>query len=446
MKLDRTTYEAWLLDRIEGRLTPDQEHELAAFLLANPDLDPGELDELPRVQADAIPGFDKAFLKQELPPAGGPDLRNLDLILAARLEGDLSAQQEAALTAFLKEHPELDLEARRMAAARVSAGHLPLPSEVDLRRTIPPAGMPDRHRLTDYLIAAEEGDLTADQLAGLEALVGGDADRERERSLVHAARVHPEAMVFPDKDSLRKGGRVVPLWSRTVVRWSVAASIALLLGLGWTLLQQDTSTGPQLADETRTSVTEEPSVLRGEDREAGLGTTAAGTSGQDQEGDRDHVRTPGEGATPDGAPGEGSATEASPRQPMERPAPRELPTRMDPMLASLDGPIERSGPVSVEVEEVPMLAEAPDAGAVQRPAPAYTPVELLAATVRGRVLEEQDPDARPLDAKDAVAMADKGLGAISGGKAGLEVDRREGRRRFSLKLGNDLAITASSGR
>ncbi|MCB0779468.1 MAG: hypothetical protein KDC03_08060, partial [Flavobacteriales bacterium] len=78
MKLDRTTYEAWLLDRIEGRLTPDQERELAAFLLANPDLDPGEQDELPRVDADPGPGFDKDSLKQELPPRGAPDLRNLD--------------------------------------------------------------------------------------------------------------------------------------------------------------------------------------------------------------------------------------------------------------------------------------------------------------------------------------------------------------------------------
>ena len=38
MNLDRTTYEAWLLDRIEGNLTPAQERETAAFLAANPTL------------------------------------------------------------------------------------------------------------------------------------------------------------------------------------------------------------------------------------------------------------------------------------------------------------------------------------------------------------------------------------------------------------------------
>ena len=443
MKLDRTTYEAWLLDRIEGRLTPDQEHELASFLLANPDLDPGDQDELPRVDAGPGPAFDKEFLKQDLPPTGAPDLRNLDLFLVARMEGDLSAQQEAALTAFLMERPELALEARRMAAAHVPADHLPYPSEVDLRRTIPPVGMPDRHRLTDFLIAAEEGDLTAEQQAGLNALVAGDASLRRERALVHAVRIHPEAMVFPDKDSLRKGGRVVPLWSRTVVRWSVAASIALLLGLGWTLLQQDTTEEPQLAEEVRTNTferSEEP-VEQVKDIDPGPGTSRS--AGEERGPVIEQHGT--EGPMPGNGPTEGSAPDPAPAVPGDRPAPRELPTRMDPMLASLDGPTERPAPVDVNVEEVPMLAEAPDAGAVERATPTYTPAELLAATVRGRVLEE-DPDTRPLDGKDAVAMADKGLGAISGGKAGLQVERREGRRRFSLKLGNDLAITASSGR
>ena len=51
MNLDRGTYEAWLLDRIEGRLTPAQEHELDAFLAANPDLRAGA-DALPEVGAE----------------------------------------------------------------------------------------------------------------------------------------------------------------------------------------------------------------------------------------------------------------------------------------------------------------------------------------------------------------------------------------------------------
>ena len=45
-RIDHSNYEAWLLDRLEGNLTPAQEQELDAFLAAHPELDPG-LDELP---------------------------------------------------------------------------------------------------------------------------------------------------------------------------------------------------------------------------------------------------------------------------------------------------------------------------------------------------------------------------------------------------------------
>ena len=53
-RIDHNNYEAWLLDRLEGNLTPRQEQQLDAFLAANPGLDPG-LGELPTVHADDAP-------------------------------------------------------------------------------------------------------------------------------------------------------------------------------------------------------------------------------------------------------------------------------------------------------------------------------------------------------------------------------------------------------
>ncbi|MBK6410280.1 MAG: hypothetical protein IPF78_11390 [Flavobacteriales bacterium] len=46
--MDRHTYEAWLLDRLEGRLSPAQEALLDGFLVDNPDL-PISLVSLPGV-------------------------------------------------------------------------------------------------------------------------------------------------------------------------------------------------------------------------------------------------------------------------------------------------------------------------------------------------------------------------------------------------------------
>ena len=134
--------------------------------------------------------------------------------------------------------------------------------------------------------------------------------------LVHAVRIHPEAMVFPDKDSLRKGGRVVPLWSRTVVRWSVAASIALLLGLGWTLLQQDTTEEPQLAEEVRTN-TFERSEARGTGEGHRSGPGASRSAGEEQ----GPVSSTTEGPMPGNGPTEGSAPDPAPSVPGGRPAP-----------------------------------------------------------------------------------------------------------------------------
>ena len=68
-RIDHSNYEAWLLDRLEGRLTPEEERELTAFLLANPDLDTG-LDELPTVSDEAaeLDEQTKDRLQRALPP------------------------------------------------------------------------------------------------------------------------------------------------------------------------------------------------------------------------------------------------------------------------------------------------------------------------------------------------------------------------------------------
>ena len=92
MKLDRTTYEAWLLDRLEGSLSPAQLRKLDDFLRANPDLaaeaeamtgDPPKLD----AEAPRFPG--KAGLKRALPPLGLPTAPTLQDFLVAAAEGDL---------------------------------------------------------------------------------------------------------------------------------------------------------------------------------------------------------------------------------------------------------------------------------------------------------------------------------------------------------------------
>jgi hypothetical protein len=75
-----------------------------------------------------------------------------------------------------------------------------------------------------------------------------------------------------------------------------------------------------------------------------------------------------------------------------------------------------------------------------------TPIgAVLANTVRNGVLETRERTGG-LDREDALAMVNKGLGAITGGEGGVEVQRKTTRDRWKVRLGKNLAISASTGR
>jgi hypothetical protein len=118
---------------MEGRLTPDQEAELEAFLLAHPDLDPGD-GTAPVVQADPVQFPGKERLHRHFPPLGMPDAVRLDDFLVARMEGELSATQERALQRLLEEDPEAARQAALMARAKVQAGAPVFPHKDRLKK------------------------------------------------------------------------------------------------------------------------------------------------------------------------------------------------------------------------------------------------------------------------------------------------------------------------
>lgn len=104
MKINRHNYEAYLLDRLEGTLSVEDQRELQQFLLLNPDCAP-ELEELEPVvlRGEKLIFQHPEMLKKEL-----PDHRsvlgdhNFDLFSIARMEGDLTAEQIKAHQAMLE--------------------------------------------------------------------------------------------------------------------------------------------------------------------------------------------------------------------------------------------------------------------------------------------------------------------------------------------------------
>lgn len=453
MKLDRTTYEAWLLDRLEGALSPAQLRELDEFLRANPDL-AAEAErmgvEWPKLEADAPHFPDKDALRRTLPPQGLPTAATLQDFLVALVEGDLTGEQHRALEAYLEQHPEARNDARLMALARIVPGPASLPGRSDLRRSFPPSGAVDRHRLTDFLIAEVEGELGTQERKALEAYLAAHPEAERERRLVAATRIRPGAVTYTGRAGLyKREGRVVPLFGGASLRkLAAAASVALLLGLGiWALTRGPQPTDVQMAERPSTPAPTQlqraqepiPSV---EPQEAvqPIEHPASSTTGASRS----------EGATN----AEGTARSTGHDRPNERPL--SAPARDLTMLARVEParpvlpPAATPAPVSVKPVVPAPLTPAPEellattAGGAQAPP---TLAGLLAQRVRGEVLEQRDPDARPLDEADAVAAVDKGLKRLGGAQAGLDV-QRTGRRltRLDLRLGNGLAFTASRGR
>jgi hypothetical protein len=438
MNIDRDTYEAWLLDRLEGRLTAEQERALDAFLAANPDL-PVALGELPSIDAGAASFGDLASLKRTYPPQGLPDAARINDFLIARGEGDLTAEQLKALERFLFEHPEQERAARLVAAARIAPADVSLPAKAKLEKHFPPVGMPDRERISDFLIAAAEGDLDVAQRKALSGLIATDATLQREERLVKAARITNDAVVFAAKDKLKKpGGRVVPLWSfgAPLVRYAAAACLLLLLGMAWWTLRD----GGAVKLETAQEVNPQPAPVTPQE-----GTAPKGTNVMEE--DKPEAVMPGSKApaiAPTPRRSSGSTPHSPAPAPLPTPAPEE-PTLAQRPVPQTPEPAEAVLPeASVPVEAPRQLAAAPPARAAGTPA--RTVGELFTAGVRERMLDEPAANDRPLNGSDAVAFADKGLKGLTGGAGGVQVQRTAKRNRFKIRLGEGLAFSGSIGR
>lgn len=448
MILDRTTYEAWLLDRMEGNLTPDQERQLEAFLLANPDLSGEDADAADQyIAADQVQFDDKGSLKRELPPRGLPTEQTIGDFLIALNEGDLSNEQEDAVQRFLLAHPQFGREAKLTALARAMDKGGVFEGKEALLRAFPPGGMPDAHRLDDFLVARLEGDLTLQQRAALDKLLASDVNAAKQWALMSRAVVQRETVVFEGKEQLKKKEtRVIAIGSAGWMRLAAAASIALVLGLGWAIFKQSGGpgpVGPGLAND-------QPVVPKQEQLPGEKDGGSTGADNPSQVKKEPETLKNEEGAQPSGlskvvAP-ERKKEDSEPAP--QRVAPERRGANDQPMLAQTQRPsLERdplqAQPVGVAPTTGPAPAPLEEALAA---APEHLTIgQVLTGAVRREVLGQPGVEQRALDGSDAVAAIDKGLGALSGERAGLEAQRTAKRSRFRLQLGG-VALSASRGR
>jgi len=118
MKLDRTTYEIFLIDYLEGNLTPLQVSELLLFLEQNPDLKQEfEGVEFVLLHHDQINPLDKSALKKSEQVIVTPEIEQL---LFAKTEGDATAEELTQLEELTHVYPSLKKEEKLFSLARLS--------------------------------------------------------------------------------------------------------------------------------------------------------------------------------------------------------------------------------------------------------------------------------------------------------------------------------------
>jgi hypothetical protein len=104
MEINRHNYEAYLLDLLEGRLSVDEQQQVHNFLLLNPDCS-GKLKEIEPwiLEGEKVCFQNSKLLKKEFPnPSTILTDHNFDLFSIARLEGDLTIEQEADYQSMLE--------------------------------------------------------------------------------------------------------------------------------------------------------------------------------------------------------------------------------------------------------------------------------------------------------------------------------------------------------
>lgn len=452
MKLDRETYEVWLLDRMDGLLSPARVKELEAFLQANPDLH-ADVGGLPIVKRDSVEFPLKDTLRKAYPPAGIPDGARLDDFLAARAEQDLSVAQEKQLDRYLYEHPQADRDAALMALAKVQKEAIVFTEKDSVQRHFPPKGLPDDHRLADFLIAELEGDLNAEQQHALKRYLDEHAEARHEQEMVAATSVAKTPISFPGKEKLKKREvRVVALWPRL----AAAACFLLLVGAGWWSLREKRAEGkevarvekPAEARELRPKAHEvQPAVAEHPTASEGNGLAPKERLPKRKNGSAAEVRaTPPETDRPGTKPmGQMDKAPAPTTRPAPEPVPQMIPLE-EPVLAQHVEQPSTPSPTLPQAVKGTVPAEKLAAPTVARTQGSTQDLgTFVANTLRGKILETPERGTE-LDGSDVLAFADKAIGAVTGGQGGVEVEQTSTGKRFQLRLGRNLSFSASSGR
>jgi hypothetical protein len=230
--IDRSNYELWFLDYLDGILESDEIAMLHDFLHLNPDLRE-ELENFDEVNLlpDEVNFLGKNQLKKI--PLEAVPLRFSDVnqFFIAKLEGDLDENEEQDFEIFLINYPEKVKEFVILKNTFLKPDlTIAYPVKKDLKKSVLmelPSGFAG---FDEFMVAGIEGDLTGDGQKLLYSLLENDREKKNEFELLKHTILTPDVSItFPAKSALKRYGILFSARKMVPYLVSVAAAASILL-------------------------------------------------------------------------------------------------------------------------------------------------------------------------------------------------------------------------
>ncbi len=181
------------------------------------------------------------------------------------LDNELSSEQRRSVEEFTQLHPDLQEELELLQQTKFTPDEQVIFSQKEELLFSGDTSFITISNYEEWLVAYIDNELTPAQRIAVETFAGQHITVQKELELLQQTKLQPEAILFPDKESLyRKEEKVRP-----IVWWRIAAAAVLFIGIGTTAVVMLTTkngnetTGTESvasADGTKQAAKETPAV------------------------------------------------------------------------------------------------------------------------------------------------------------------------------------------
>ncbi len=163
---------------------------------------------------------------------------NYEAVYLDYLEGNCSPELTSELVLFLEANPDLKVDDDMLPVLEMEQVGMSEFDKLLLKKSDEKAIVITAENVDYYFVAQTERQLTLAEQQALATWLKANPAFVTEQALHQQTTLQADqSLVFPNKQALKKEVAIVPLWTRSL---SIAASITLLVGLGWWV----STTGP----------------------------------------------------------------------------------------------------------------------------------------------------------------------------------------------------------